>query len=288
MTGKGNACKSNGERMIEGAGKGKGAVWMIRAAGIGLIMLLLAACGNMTEPTVASDEQQWLKAVLKNYPELNEATMHMEQVGRVIDGDTFDTATSDHRVRLIGVNTPEIRPVEHYGKEASAFAKSKLEGKRVMLFADAGNKDRYGRLLRYVFVDGQDLMFNELLLQEGYANTMTIAPNVTYADRFVMVEREAREQERGLWKETDKATSSGGDDGAEAGGNTVGKTGEPNNNAAPQSNSCKEPTIKGNINSKGDKIYHMPGGASYEQTKAEEMFCTEDEAIDAGFRAAKR
>src|SRR5690606_24426627 len=123
-------------------------------------------------------------------------------------------------------------PVEHYGKEASAFTKAQLEGKRVLMFVDAGDKDRYGRMLRYVFVEGQELMFNELLLQEGYANTMTIAPNVAFADYFVDVERAAREQERGLWREADK------------GDNVVSnKSGAEE---VPTSNACKQPDIKGN------------------------------------------
>lgn len=233
---------------------------------------MLSACGGIAETGGTEDDQQWIQSITRAYQDLNAASAHIESVGRVIDGDTFDTADGA-RVRLIGVNTPEIRPVEHYGEEASAFTKKQLAGKRVLMFADAGDKDRYGRMLRYVFVEGQDVMFNELLLQEGYANTMTIAPNVAFADYFVAVERAAREQERGLWMEAANGAAEGKSSGAEE---------------VPTSSACKQADIKGNINAKGDKIYHKPGGASYEQTIAEEMFCTEKEAEEAGFRAAKR
>lgn len=263
----------------------------IAAAMLLASLALLSACGELAVTGSTQDnDRQWIESVTRKYKDLNASSAHIEQVGRVIDGDTFDTADGD-RVRLIGVNTPEIRPVEHFGKEASAFAKQQLEGKRVLMFADAGNKDRYGRLLRYVFIEGQELMFNELLVQEGYANTMTIAPNVTFADNFVVLEREAREQERGLWKEAGKAEKAGKTDKtskSDKSSKSETSGGKSGSAEAPASNACKEPKIKGNINSKGEKIYHKPGGASYEQTVAEEMFCTEQEAEQAGFRAAKR
>ncbi|WP_281938107.1 thermonuclease family protein [Paenibacillus tyrfis] len=74
-----------------------------------------------------------------------------------------------------------------------------MTGKTVYLFADAGDKDKYGRLLRYVFIQGDPAMFNETLIREGYANTMTIPPNVMFQDSFVKLEREARSKKKGLW-----------------------------------------------------------------------------------------
>jgi micrococcal nuclease len=199
--------------------------------------------------------------ILSSYPDLADKKYEIATVARTVDGDTFATETGD-KVRLIGVNTPEsTKEVEFFGKEASSFSRERLTGKKVYMFQDTGDKDRYGRLLRYIFVENEPTMFNETLLIEGYANTMTVPPNVMFSEKFVQLEREARESDKGLWGDA--------------------------YNAAPESNKCDEPKIKGNINSKNEKIFHIPGGRYYDQTKAEEMFCTEEEAIDAGFRKSK-
>ena len=73
-----------------------------------------------------------------------------------------------------------------------------LTGKKEYIEKDAGDTDKYGRLLRYVYTeDGK--MFNEVLVQEGYAQVMTIQPNVKYQERFVQAQRQAREGKKGLW-----------------------------------------------------------------------------------------
>ncbi|ALS27450.1 thermonuclease family protein [Paenibacillus cisolokensis] len=225
-----------------------------------LSILALGGCG--VSDSASSDE--FVKEVYRAYPELKGSAYETGTVKRVVDGDTF-VLRSDDRVRMIGIDTPESTggKVERYGKEAAAKSRSMLEGKKVYLFRDAGNTDRYGRLLRYVFVEGDAAMVNERLVAEGYAHMMTVPPNVMLADRFKEAERSARNGNRGLW-------GSG--------------TAEPD---ASVSGTCENPRIKGNINSRGDKIYHMPDGRHYEQTKAEMMFCTEEEAVAAGFRKAK-
>mgnify|MGYP000892792595 CR=1 FL=1 len=125
------------------------------------------------------------------------------RVVRVIDGDTVEVEIDGKRetVRMIGVDTPETvhpeKEVEYYGKEASNFTKSKLEGKDVQLELDVQERDRYGRLLAYIWVGGE--LFNETLVKEGYAKVSTYPPNVKYVDRFTAAEREAREAGRGLW-----------------------------------------------------------------------------------------
>jgi micrococcal nuclease len=123
-------------------------------------------------------------------------------VTRVVDGDTVDISPSVEgrsRVRLIGVDTPEVHfGTQPYGPEASAFAKRELEGEEVRLELDVQKIDPYGRLLAYIYLpDGQ--MFNETLLEEGYAQVATFPPNVKYVDRFLAAQREAREANRGLW-----------------------------------------------------------------------------------------
>jgi len=128
-------------------------------------------------------------------------------VTKVVDGDTFwvdDGSEKGLKVRLIGVDTPETvhsqKGVEYYGKEASNFAKSLLEGKKVRLEFDVDRIDRYGRTLAYVYLsDGTFL--NAELVKKGYAHVMTVPPNVKYSEKFLELEREARENKLGLWKE---------------------------------------------------------------------------------------
>ena len=120
---------------------------------------------------------------------------------RVVDGDTI-ILNGRERVRLIGVDTPETvdprRPVQYFGKEASAFTKRMVEGKRVRLEYDQTRKDRYGRTLAYVYLeDGTHL--NAEIVKQGYGHAYTRFP-FRYLKEFRRYEREAREAGRGLWK----------------------------------------------------------------------------------------
>jgi micrococcal nuclease len=121
------------------------------------------------------------------------------KVTKNTDGDTF-RLSGIGRVRVIGVDTPEVYGgVECYGREASAFTKKVLPpGTRVAYKLGPEPRDRYGRALAYVWLaDGR--FFNEMLVDRGYAQVLTIPPNVDYADRFVAAQRRARKAERGLW-----------------------------------------------------------------------------------------
>jgi micrococcal nuclease len=126
------------------------------------------------------------------------------KVERVVDGDTFVAGVNGRRerVRIIGVDTPESvdpnRPDEPFGAEASDFAKHYLNGQTVRMAGDVEPRDRYGRMLAYVWLaDGT--FWNALLAAEGYAQQLTIPPNVTYADLFRRLVGEARRENRGLW-----------------------------------------------------------------------------------------
>lgn len=134
-------------------------------------------------------------------------------VTNVVDGDTLVVKVEgeSRRVRLIGVDTPETvhprKPVQYYGREASAFTKQALSGRRVWLEYDVAPLDRYQRHLAYVWVErparDEDAvrrgMFNARLLLEGYGRVMTIQPNSRYADLFARLQAEARKAGRGLW-----------------------------------------------------------------------------------------
>ncbi len=124
------------------------------------------------------------------------------RVTNVVDGDTIDVEIDGetYRVRLVLIDTPEVHGrSDCYGKEASEFVKELLPlGTVVELERDVSETDRFGRLLRYVYLE-DGTMVNELLLSEGYAQVATFPPDLRYIDRFLELQREAREAGRGLW-----------------------------------------------------------------------------------------
>lgn len=132
--------------------------------------------------------------------------MQAATVERVVDGDTvrLQLDGKSESVRLLNVNTPETvdprRPVEEYGKEASAFATSILPpGTKVYVKSDVEERDRYDRLLRHLYLE-DGTWFNALLIRAGYGQLMTIAPNVSAADFFKGLQARAREERIGLWQ----------------------------------------------------------------------------------------
>ncbi|AEG13881.1 nuclease (SNase domain-containing protein) [Desulfofundulus kuznetsovii DSM 6115] len=168
------------------------------------------ADGKVQKPPAQSQSVSPVEPGEKKVP----AGLLAATVTRVVDGDTLVVRLKDGKsetVRLIGVNTPEsTREVEPYGKEASAYTRSRLDGRRIWLERDVQERDHYGRILAYAWLEppagdkpGEDAvrsrMFNAELLLKGYAQVMTVPPNVKYADLFVRLQREAREKKRGLW-----------------------------------------------------------------------------------------
>jgi len=125
------------------------------------------------------------------------------QVVRVVDGDTIKVGMGgrQYTVRYVGVDTPETvapnRPVEYMGPEASAKNKALVSGRQVILVKDVSETDKYGRLLRFVIVDG--VFVNRELVRLGYAQTITYPPDISCKDTFRTAEKQAREQEIGLW-----------------------------------------------------------------------------------------
>jgi micrococcal nuclease len=139
-------------------------------------------------------------------PAVPVSEMQQAQVVRVIDGDTIEVSigSKTYKVRYIGIDTPETKhpekPVEWMGKEAAAKNEELVGGKVVGLEKDVSETDKYGRLLRYVWVG--DLMVNAELVRLGYAQVSTYPPDVKYTDLFSQLQREAREAGRGLWGPT--------------------------------------------------------------------------------------
>ena len=123
-----------------------------------------------------------------------------EKVIRVIDGDTFEI-NGGIKVRLIGVDTPEMKnknkTVDCFAQEAKRKLETLIGGKEVVLVKDVSETDKYGRLLRYVYLG--DEMINDTLIKEGYARISTFPPDVKFKDQFLADERRAREANSGLW-----------------------------------------------------------------------------------------
>jgi micrococcal nuclease len=124
---------------------------------------------------------------------------------KVVDGDTIHVLVGGRRekVRYIGVDTPEThhptKPVQCFGRAASAFNARLVGGQRVRLVRDVEERDRFGRLLAYVYRAGDSLFVNERLVRDGYARTLTIRPNTHFASRFSVLQNVAKSARRGLW-----------------------------------------------------------------------------------------
>ena len=149
-----------------------------------LVALALGGCGG---------------AGLEALPEAREGRT-ADRVVRVIDGDTVHLAVTG-RARLIGVDTPEVYGgVQCFGREASAYAKRVLRrGRPVEVRLGVEPRDRYDRALVDLWLD-DGRHFNAMLVRDGYAQPLTIPPNVEFADRYVRLARQARRHRRGLWR----------------------------------------------------------------------------------------
>lgn len=211
--------------------------------------------------------------------ETQEQVENLYLVTRIVDGDTFEIESGE-KVRLIGIDTPESGDCYFYN------AKNKLSdlilNKRIKMDKDVSETDRYQRLLRYIYVD--DIFINDYLVKEGFANATSYPPDIKYQDQFRESESQARSQNKGLWNACSSPTP-------------IPTKKPENTNSQPagvSSQNNSECNIKGNISySTGEKIYHVPGQRDYEKTvidssKGERYFCSESEAVSAGWRKAKR
>lgn len=126
---------------------------------------------------------------------VNDVADGVYRVTHIVDGDTFDI-DSGERVRMIGIDTPERGDV--YYKEAKEYLTILIHGKNVRLAKDVSERDRYGRLLRHVYIDEQ--WINEKMIRDGFARLVTYAPDVSHVADFTRAERAAREEQIGLWR----------------------------------------------------------------------------------------
>lgn len=238
-----------------------------------------------TVPSSGSEQQQQTdnKSTADNQIELpptvendkaEETKLIKAKVTKAVDGDTVHVrlkSGKEEKVRFIGVDTPEsTMQVEPYGKEAAAYTKSKLLNKDVWLELDVQERDKYDRLLAYVWLSPptkesdkeiRAKMFNAVLLLEGYAQVMTVPPNVKYAEYFRKYQQEAREKSAGLW-------------GLEV------------KEEKPASSQAVSVSYIGNKNS---KKFHLPDCQWAEKISPRNRvyFKSRDEAIKAGYEPCK-
>lgn len=158
---------------------------MTRALSASLGLLLLAGCAAGSTP---GEERDGLETT----------------VTRIVDGDTLYVADLQERVRLIGVDAPETRHpqrgVECFGREAAAHLGELVPpGTEVVVTFDVERQDRYDRPLGYLWRGSDERFVNLAMVEDGYAQVLTVPPNVRYTDRFVAAQRHARGAGRGLW-----------------------------------------------------------------------------------------
>ena len=200
----------------------------------------------------------WALLALLLFIPVTAIAQSLETVQRVIDGDTV-VLSSIGTVRLIGVDTPETvdprKPIQHFGKEASAFTRTLTLGKQVRVEYDQERTDRYRRTLAYLYL--QDGTFvNREIVRQGYGHADLSYP-FRFMESFRVAEREAREERRGLWADT------------------------PN---TPEVQPSAAGAIRVWVNT-ASKVYHCPNTRYYGKTKAG-VYLTQEVALAQGYRAA--
>jgi micrococcal nuclease len=152
-----------------------------------LMVLLVSACVPFTSPS-------------SHGPGVPDGSI-VTEVTRIVDGDTLYLAVYGERVRLIGIDTPEISGNEEcYGSEATDFLDSLVPpGTEVEVVFDVEQFDQYGRYLAYLYRSVDGLFVNEKMIADGYARRVTFPPNVAHVDEFRDAEADARADNLGLW-----------------------------------------------------------------------------------------
>ncbi|MGG3468890.1 thermonuclease family protein [Neobacillus pocheonensis] len=278
---------------------------------------ILSGCtsGNVTEK---SQPKKTIPAVQDEQKKENETETIKEPISSIesdnkkllpativknIDGDTVEIGLNGkvEKIRMLCVDTPETHHprlgVQPFGPEASNYTKKILSvGTKVEIEPGiGGGRDKYGRLLAYIYINGK--MFNEMLLEQGLARVAYIyAPNTKYVDEFYTIQKEAQKKGIGIWSIENYAqedgyhstTAQGGREkiSSSPSGSTPENNFQNNPNDDQEANLDCKGKIKGNANS---HIYHVPGGSYYSSTVDNIVwFCTEKEAQDAGYRKSKR
>jgi micrococcal nuclease len=231
---------------------------------IGALLVILTAVGYGGYTVIKKSDLESLK----------QGEDIVYEVKRVIDGDTIELADGDV-VRLLGIDAPEKG--ECFYKESTKALIDLVEGKKVELIKDVTGMDDFGRLLRYVFLPDngslEDKIFvDEYMIREGYAKLNSNPRDRLYYNLLLEHKEQAMMDDRGLWGECDYEVSRRSQEHVE-----------------PLSEEC---VIKGNISTESfGKTYFLPECTNYNQVKVdlsrgEQYFCSEEEAVSAGFKKA--
>lgn len=156
-------------------------------------------------------KEEWAYLNQEEGSNTSEEKVELVEVARIVDGDTV--VLSDNRtVRYLNIDTPETKkpgtPIQCFGPEASQMNKSLVEGKKVVIKADKEFQDKYDRELRFIFLEGENVdnvenSINARLVRMGFARASIYEPNSTYADVFYKLERQAKSENLGIWKNCD-------------------------------------------------------------------------------------
>ena len=174
---------------------------------IGIIFVALGILASLGGSDKEKDNSSKDQNQVQNQQQSSEENDEVKEVKpdtylviRVIDGDTIEIE-GGQKVRYIGINTPELanqgKPTQCFAMQAALANKNLVEGKKVKLVKDVSETDKYGRLLRYVYVG--DIFVNDYLVRQGFAQVMTYPPDVQFKDQFLEAQKEAKDNNRGLW-----------------------------------------------------------------------------------------
>lgn len=240
---------------------------MIRIIFAIIFALSLTSCDKAA---IENQDQSEIKV------ENNQKTYEKAKFKYAHDGDTIWVYINgnEEKIRFVGVNTPEVardgNPAEYMADEAKDFTEKTLEDKEIYLEKDETDRDKYDRLLRYIWLekpitnpslsDIETKTLNGLLVKEGYAYSNYYKPNIKYQDYLEEIEKSAQENGLGIWSKV-------------------------KNDGSQKGKIDKSYFIKGNKNS---KVYHLPEWDSYNTVKEKNSvyFENEKEAKEAGFRPA--
>lgn len=172
--------------------------------GIFIISIIGIAATSESPPEATQQENSTYSEAVKPSPESKKQTTTPEgiTVVSVVDGDTLKISSGEV-VRLIGIDSPETK-APYYIEAKSKLTELTLH-KKVRLEKDISEVDRYGRLLRYIYVG--DLFINLEMVKQGHATAYTYPPDVKYSEQFVAAEKEARSAKRGLWSSSAFSTT---------------------------------------------------------------------------------
>jgi len=238
---------------------------MVRGKNIAVLLLtllaILLASGCLADDSVSQTQKP---PTTKDSSPAEKISFEIAVATRVIDGDTIEVTFADgtkRKVRYIGINTPER--FEDLYKESTQANARLVEGKEVKLVKDVSETDKYGRLLRYVYIG--DTFVNAELVKRGYAAVATYPPDVKYADYFVKLAAEAREKKVGLWSDNSESAPP----------TTINNPDKKLQETGPY------------IGNQGTKKFHLPSCNNLPASKNQVLFGNRDEALNSGYVPCK-